>query len=97
MVEIRLRRGLRARGHVVLPDGIAAPVVRVEVEQAGRRTVRTLERGATSFSVLLDPEHGESGSVAARLGPEDAPTHVGRIDVARFGEGEIVLTLAPVR
>lgn len=96
-IEIRMRTGVRLRGRVVLPPGAFDQGVRVDVLQilAGRR--KRLKPGETTFSMLLDPVQGESGYVAAYLGPDDAPTHTARVDILRFGEGEVLLTLVPVR
>jgi hypothetical protein len=91
-VTVRMRRGLRVRGRVEVPEDARGQRIRVLVMQAfeGRRV--EVREADPSFSVLLDPEDGEGGSVSVSIGPDEAPTHVVRVDVARFGAEPIVLT-----
>ena len=100
-VELRLRRGTRIQGHVLIPDGVAMPV-RIDVRQRKsdgieRRTVEVTDVRAPTFSVLLDPEDGVLTGVEATAGPAEAPTHRARAEGSALAAGEIVLTLAPVK
>lgn len=97
LVTVSLRKGVRVHGRIGVPADAAGSPVRVEVAQSQRTTTTVVGPGETTFSMLLDPEYGESGSVAAHVGPEGATRHVARVDVARFGEAEIVLSLEPVK
>jgi protocatechuate 3,4-dioxygenase beta subunit len=97
-VEITMRRGLHVHGRVVVPEAASGQRVRLEVTQGSfQRQMRTLDPGTTAFSMWLDPRYGDSGTVAATVGPDGAPTHVARLEGVRLGEAELVLTLAPVR
>ncbi|HVG93926.1 MAG TPA: carboxypeptidase-like regulatory domain-containing protein, partial [Planctomycetota bacterium] len=96
-VEIALRRGVRVRGRVVLPADAAGQTVQVDLMQVSSGRRLTVDPAHPAFSALIDPEDGEGGTVTARIGPEDAPTHVVRVEIARFGPEEIVLSPQPVK
>jgi protocatechuate 3,4-dioxygenase beta subunit len=96
-VEIALRRGVRVRGRVVLPPDAAGQSVHIDLMQVSSGRRLTVDPAHPDFSAVIDPEDGEGGTVTARIGPDDTPTHVVRIEIARFGPEEIVLTPAPVK
>lgn len=100
-VELRLRRGIRVRGRVLVPNGATMPILIEVSQQKGesieRRTVEVTDPSTTTFSILLDPDDGVLVGVRATSGPEEAPTHRARAEGSALAAGEIVLTLASVR
>lgn len=97
VVKITLRRGVRVQGRVVLPAAAAGSAVEVEVRQGSRKSAIEVGAGQTTFTLLLDPQYGEGGAVAARIGAQGAARYVAQVDIYRFGDSELVLMLEPVK
>ncbi len=100
-VELRLRRGIRIRGTVLIPAGVAMPI-RIDVSQKNsdgveHRTIELTDPRAATFSVLLDPEDGVLLGLEATAGPEDAPTHTATAEGSALAAGDVVLTLTAVK
>jgi hypothetical protein len=100
-IEIRLRRGVRIRGKVLIPVGVVMPV-RVVVKQRNdggidEQAAEITDGNRPTFSLLLDPDDGAIVAVGATAGPEEAPTHRAKAEGSALASDEIVLTLTAVK